>query len=505
MRFEVVKQDLYSFTRATLLELFLKAKSDEGKISFAKALGSFSFHNYTGHFREPELESFFEDFSFRTFSNFRYVKPHFNNPHLVHVVTRTYPIGGHSRFLENLIQLDKTHVHHLIVLDQQDVPRRQELDNLIHSQNGNIKYLEEEVLIKKCRELLHFVTEIGGKIMLHHHPDDLIPSLSLSVLKENFEIIFFNHADHCFSFGFELASKVINIREEAHRMTVHWRGVRNSYVLPLPILKPEFQPSDVSRIKLKYNIPEGKKVGLCIAGPHKLKIKDGFHFFKTIQKALDENKDLLVLMVGVDENSTQDENLGYIGHERLRLLGTINDPSELQFIADIAIDPIPMGSYTALLETCHYGAYPMVSYNQAPLFNLYDDPSFKGNYAISLTEAAYLDQIRNSLNYVTEVDKKLRCGQISLYHSRELWLKSYFRILQLNDLNEIVELPKVNHKLVFLNQNEDKVKNSLLFVLHANIEHLHFFTNFGLMMRLMCYDFSIREVGSLIKSKIRLK
>jgi hypothetical protein len=501
----VGKQNLYSFTRTTLLQLFSKAKSDEGKIAFAKALGTFSFNNYTGHFREPELESFFEDFSIRHFSNYLTAIPQKGNNHLVHIVTRTYPIGGHSRFLENLIQLDQNHTHHLIVLDQQKIPKRQELDKLILDQNGSIAYLEEIALKEKCAALLDFIIENAGRIMLHHHPDDLIPSVSFPVLKKNFEIIVFNHADHCFSFGFELASKVINIREEAHRMTVHWRNVKNSFVLPLPILKPEFQDSDSAQIRLKYQVPAGKKVGLCIAGPHKIMRTADFHFFRTITKALEENEDLIILLVGVEENTVKDERLGFIGHERLKLLGTINDPSELQFIADLAIDPIPMGSYTALLETCHYGAYPLVSYNQAPLFNLYDDPSFKGNYTLSLTESAYLDQIKHSLNHVTEVDKKLRHGQISLYHSRALWLKSYFRILQLNDLNENVELPIVNHKLFFLNQKELKAKNSLLFVLHANIEYLHFFTTFGLMIRLMSYGFSLREVGSLIKRKIRLK
>ena len=139
---------------------------------------------------------------------------------------------------------------------------------------------------------------------------------------------------------------------------------------------------------------------------HKLMPSAEYNFFRTMNKALTENDNLQVAVVGGTPEKIRELNLDKYEHPRFYFLGTITDPSELQAHSDLAIDPIPMGSYTALLETCWYGAIPMVRYNSIELFDLTKDLSFQSKFNVSHDETTYLAEIKKAVNSENSEEKK---------------------------------------------------------------------------------------------------
>ncbi len=472
--------------RKLYLKLFRSVKSDEAKLNIAKAFGTFAMQNYTGHFREPEIESFLSDYSNRRFNNTSETKP-LDEKILIHIISKTFEIGGHSRFLENLIQLDDEHVHHLIVTDQCETQPRENIYTLIKEKKGTITHLDGST-DNKAEQLLVTVSVLGGKIMLHHHPNDIIPSISLPALKNKYPIFLFNHSDHTYSFGFELSPVVINIREEAARISYHWRRCSRNAVLPLPIIKREILRSKADVFK-KFGLDPKLKLGLCIAGMHKLVPSGEYNFFRTMHKALSENMDLQVAIIGVTKEKLVEYGLDQFHHPRFHFLGVIEDPSEIQAYADLAIDPIPMGSYTALLETCWYGALPIIPYNPLPLFDLSKDDGIGEQFSPQLSEREYLNEISRLLiqpSLVIDVSKQ----KLQSIHNSEEFKKNLWNCLEIKNEYEKIQIPHKGDQWNRLLKEEDKITFQLFNLIEKNLKEL------GNKKYLLLLQFSLVKAAS---------
>ena len=488
--------------RKLYLKLFRFVNTDEAKLNIAKSFGNFALQNYTGHFREPEIETFLSDYGNRLFENDS-GNILFEDKILIHIITKTFEIGGHSRYLENLLQLDDIHTHHLIISDQGKTKPRENIYTLIKQQKGTITHLEGSI-DDKAKQLIEVISILGGKIMLHHHPNDIIPSISLSILRENFPIFFFNHSDHTYSFGFELNPVVINIRQEAARITYQWRLCEKNTVLPLPIIKPEIKLSR-EKVLLKYGLNPELKLGLCIAGMHKLIPNSEYNFFRTMYKVLNENENIQITVVGVTIENIRDLNLMEYEHPRFYFLGTITDPSELQAHADLAIDPIPMGSYTAFLETIYYGAFPLTCYNSPLLFDLTQDPALKNFFQMTKNEEEYLNQLKSAINTFDSNDQNRLKDIFYKHHCGESWNKMFQNSLQPMDVLKIPNFTTVysiDNKLPAFSQKQDKIKYSFIKcgVRIANDITLHL--KIIISIRMIVAGFTLNEVKSFFKIRI---
>lgn len=491
---------IYTF----LLKLFSQVKPVETKFKLARFIGETASKNYVGIFREPLIEDFLKDYSSQFVTSSEIVEPKNSKEHIVHVFTTTYQTGGHTRFVENLIQLDTKRTHHLLVTEQGAIPPREALTELVKQNKGNILFLEESTIESKVNQIQHFILGNAGKAMLHIHPYDLLPSLAIHPIKEKIEVEFFNHSDHCFSFGIDVADKVINIRDEAHNITVQQRNHTNSFILPLPIIKKEIDESEKQSIRLKYDIESETKVALSIGSAYKFQRKDNHYFFRTIYQAVLQNKDLKVLIIGLAESELTKFKLEYIPHERILLLGIIEDPSELQAIADIVIDPMPFGSYTALLETCFYGAYPLVCYDTIPLFDLYRDPAFHGLIKMDVNESDYLKHLEKIVNGEVEMNRQQIKSNIAAYHCGKEWLSQYEKIMAGTELAPPSQEPTQPDRLSFMNEDLDQVKQKLLSFFYENIRHFNKKEVAKIALYLVSNKYKTREILGILK-KYHLK
>jgi hypothetical protein len=492
---------LFSF----LVSLIQQVKSTEAKIALAKYCGTLASKNYCGTFRDRNIDAFFKSYALKNNKVFPPLKAHDTNQ-IVHVFTTTYITGGHTRFLENLVQLDDCYLHHLLITDQGEIPVRQSLFDFIQSKGGDVHLLQKNTLNEQILAFQAFISEKASKIILHIHPHDILPSIALQNKPDELEVLFFNHADHLYSYGCDVSTTIINIREEAQRISVHERKMQHSCILPLPILKKEASTFNLSDIREKYGVKENEIIGLSIGNPAKFHKNKQHHFFKTIYTALEQNPRLKIFVVGVGHADFCPE-LDVREHQRLEFLGTQKDPSELQRIADIAIDPMPFGSYTALLETCYYGAYPLVCYNTIPLFNLYADVAFNGNITLDLTEESYLQHLHQFCEGELQFSKNNIAAAVKETHTGSMWVKQLHHILsgKAIEMNNNAPLPSDSSRFYELNQPIKTIQYSALVFFYENI---HLFTRKEVMkiiLHLTMNRYSRRETLGIIKKSIQGK
>lgn len=482
-----------------LVKLLQNVQSTDAKIALTKYCGILASKNYCGTFRSFEIEEFLTSLS-QPFSKQAPPLKVLNTKQLVHIFTTTYNTGGHTRFLENLVQLDDTYTHHLLITNQGKTPPRTALIELILSKGGKIHFIKEADLKDQVQDFTTFVSENASSILLHIHQHDFLPSIALGPYKDQIDIHFFNHADHSFSYGCDISKSVINIREEAQKISCFERKQPNSPILPLPIVKNDSIAKEYLSIRTKYGISETDIVGVSIGNPFKFYTSEKHYFFHTIFKGLEQNPRLKIFIVGVDKSDFCKE-LGVIEHDRLVFLGILPDPSEVQFIADIIFDPMPLGSYTALLETSYYGAYPMVCYGTIPLFNLYNDESFKGRFTIDLNEKDYLEHLKALCDGKIAFNREEISTTVKAHHSGKEWLFRFYSIIE-NDYN----LPPITapsnqdlDRFYELNEPWQRIQYSTLSFFYENI---HLFTRkevLKIVLHLISNRYSVKETLGIIK------
>ena len=342
--------------------------------------------------------------------------------------------------------------------------------------------------------------------MLHIHPHDILPSIALQNIPDGIEVLFFNHADHLFSYGCDVSTEIINIREEAQRISVHERYMQHSCILPLPIIKKEASTFNLSNIREKYGVKENDIIGLSIGNTAKFYKNKQHHFFKTIYTALEQNPRLKIFVVGVSQADFCPE-LDVREHARLVFVGIQKDPSELQRIADIAIDPMPIGSYTAMLETCYYGAYPLVCYNAIQLFDIYTDEAFNGKISLDLTEESYLQHLHQFCEGKLEFSKIDIADAVKETHAGSMWVKQLHHILKekATGTTNNTPLPCDLSRFYELNQPAKTIQYSALVFFY---EHIHLFTRkevLKIILHLTMNRYSRRETLGILKKSIQGK
>ncbi|MES2799095.1 MAG: hypothetical protein V4638_03700 [Bacteroidota bacterium] len=490
---------------AFLVRLLQQSKSSDAQLALAKYAGILASKNYCGTFRDATIESFLEEYGKQQSSITPELKAKESNQ-IVHVFTTIYTTGGHTRFLENLVRLDTTYVHHLLITEQGSTSPRTQLLDLIQSKGGKVLVLQPETLPEKLIDFQTFVDDNAAKVILHIHPHDCLPSVALQAYKNLLDIHFFNHADHGFSFGCDVSNSIINIRREAQKISMHERKQANSSILPLPIFKEVKSDLEFLTTKLKYGINETDIVAVTIGNPNKFYTTEKHHFFQTMVKGLEENPRLKLFVVGVEPKDFSPA-MDAILHPRIVYLGIIEDPSDIQSIADIAIDPMPMGSYTALLETCFYGASPLVCYGTIPLFDLYKDAAFGGKLKLAANETEYLKQLKNRCDHASPASKQEISDAINEKHAGQTWLAQFHSIMNQKQNVPALERVKPNELERFseLNQAVKVIKYSTLSFFYDNIQLFSRKEVLKISLHLILNRYSIKEILGIVKKSIQVK
>jgi hypothetical protein len=278
----------------------------------------------------------------------------------LHVVTRCYASGGHTRVLERWISASPaTQRHDVVLISQGRRPVPPYLEEVVQQKSGGILHLAPRLPLEKAAELRALAGDYSA-IILHVHPYDIVPMLALSHTKFARPIVLFNHADHLFWLGTSLADLVVNFRSSTLEIGRKARGITHDAVLPLPMkpvpekLRPDRET--LSSIKASLGFPATCKVMVTIASAYKYEPSGGVDFLATIEEILRLEPEAVLLAIGPSARDAQWRRAMKKSNGRIRALGIIPN-SELDrylSIADVALESFPFNSPTALMELARY-------------------------------------------------------------------------------------------------------------------------------------------------------
>jgi hypothetical protein len=299
--------------------------------------------------------------------------------HVLHVMTAGFGSGGHTRLVSAWIKNTcDTAVNSVVTTDQMD-PLPIDLVSSITASGGNYHSLATLSSNPLTRSLI--LRQLGRNwadvVVLHVHPSDATPIVAFGVA-EGPPVIFLNHADHAFWLGTSVADVVADIRPSGQKITLGRRGIKNSKILPIPILKAN-PMSNHEVIRKQLNINKDKIVLLSVGDQFKYTPFGDYDFVSTMEKVLKRNPNVVLFVIGPRQNRRWTEASARVGG-RIKAIGLI-DWSKLHAYyacADIYVEGFPVGGLTAMLEAGFRGI-PIIGVRtpEAPILNGSDDIAIK--------------------------------------------------------------------------------------------------------------------------------
>ena len=283
----------------------------------------------------------------------------------LHIMTRAYTSGGHTRVCERWIKnASSKQVHSVALVSQGDREVPQLLQQATREKRGTVVALEENLPLDAALELRKLASHYHY-IILHVHMYDVVPLLAFGTTEFKRPVIFFNHADHLFWLGCAITDLAINFRSIATTFNERRRAIKNNYVLPLPINGTKQFIKNAQTIintKKQLGFAEDSKVIIVMAPTYKFKQFGKLNLIKTIEEILEQDKNAVLLAIGPSKKDREWRIAFKKNNGRINPIGVIpnNHVENYLQVADVALDSFPICSFTALLDIAQYGI-PCVS------------------------------------------------------------------------------------------------------------------------------------------------
>lgn len=270
---------------------------------------------------------------------------------VLHVASQTTQVGGHTRTIENWVKTDHSSQHSLFITSQQERPLRQELVDSFAGQSGTVALSRErQTRLERALQLRRFAKDNADIIVLHHHPNDVIPIVAFST-KQVPPVALLNHADHIFWLGSSIADVVVNLREIGANLSEERRAISGNAVLPIPLAKEEIEMERKDARQL-FGIPHEATVFLTVGRSLKYRSTSHGNFFCTAQRILDHLPGSRLLIVGMTAEAAETP---FRADGRFVFAGERPSSLEARCAADVYLEGFPFGSQTAALEAARSG------------------------------------------------------------------------------------------------------------------------------------------------------
>lgn len=199
--------------------------------------------------------------------------------------------------------------------------------------------------------------ESARMIVLHTHPDDIEAVIAARLLKSiGVTVVFYNHADHVFSYGISAADIVCEI--SLYGLKISRRSNRvmgKTFFLGIPLTPTAQIPVDHETATAKT---AGMKTVLSCGSGYKYRPAGGQDFSELIDRVLEARTDVQILMVGPNgKEKWWSESISRWG-KRVRFAGILpaNEYAHQLQSADVYVDSFPLCGGTAFPEALLAGA-----------------------------------------------------------------------------------------------------------------------------------------------------
>lgn len=369
----------------------------------------------------------------------------------LHVISVASGTGGHTRVLERWIENCKKYLpvqrHSLCITQQSKTEIPPWLISLIHGGTGEIEILPCNLSILEKAVALRKLAVHYQNVVLHIHPNDVIPNIAFSGPPISTRVFFFNHADHVFSTGISVSNVVLNFRLSGQALSLRERCVNNNYILPIPLPDNEISNSDLllqkANIRDELGIETHAKVILTVGDEYKYKSVLGYNFKQCVRKILESDQSIYIYAVGIPYKGEW-KNLSLESSGRFRAIGKIKDRTLLQNyyrLADVYMEGFPFSSITAMLEAglnmlpiqrMHNVQIPILSGDDIALDNL---------VSIATTEDEYVSGVLKLANMPIEerinLGNKIQSSIIQV-HCGKQWINNYLETILSNSDSKVV-------------------------------------------------------------------
>ncbi len=285
--------------------------------------------------------------------------------HVVHVLTQALQVGGHTRQVWRWIGADAGRRSSVVLTGQGWHPIPEALSHAATSSGGRILDLASRPgLLQDRATRLRKALATANTVVIHAHPFDVVPLLSLEGWQTRPPVLTVNHADHSFWIGLRSTDVVVSFREHGAKLAADRRGVapERSKVVPLPVDPP--QGRSPSTWRADNGLPADAFVTLSIASQYKYRPWGDLDFIDAIGSLVARMPNLHVLVVGPEPTGRWAQSELATGG-RFRALGIRRDVADLLGAADVYLDSFPLSSLTSMLEAGNRGI-PVMKLRSGP-------------------------------------------------------------------------------------------------------------------------------------------
>lgn len=329
-----------------------KNKNLEERLCIAQKALSFATYNNVGCFVSNVLENFYCDIAESL--------PVDNIPQtyepdtVLHVMTLSHLIGGHTRVVEKWINLAPERQKHSVALLNQTCEIPKKLKDNVKNKNGELYIFNPNDDIIKKAEKLRKLAAGFEYVVLHIHMDDPCALIAFGTEKFRRPVLFFNHADHLFWIGKSISDVVLDFRT-IKSITKTRRGIKTPYLLGIP---PEMEiayakPCDKNLLRAELNLPKDKKIILTVGSNFKFTPFKNKSFIDYAIKILNKEQSALLYAIG----PSMEDKMWKEGCEqtngRIVPLGTISYGEKyFKYLqaADLILDSWPMSGGTVVMD-----------------------------------------------------------------------------------------------------------------------------------------------------------
>lgn len=338
----MISNVVHDFLR--ILQAKIERADVDNALALARLYGNIAWNNPVGIYRACDVE----DVVFQKLEHVMKIVTDKARParsaNILHVLTEGYTSGGHTRVLERLVTSAKADVGQDVVV--------------VELCPGEVvrKFTEAGSSVKQVvgtgaaavAELAVMMTEYDS-VILHIHPDDIVSSMAARISRAmGIKVAFYNHADHCFTFGIDSSNVLCEIGaygravSEAHRTEMTWTFAG----IPLDVVSTIPAPRSVKDYVLS-------------SGPaYKFDFSEGGIFSSIVDGVLAEPGARMVVVgagrLPVDASRTL---VDFVGNGRLVLTPQISHASYTGYLAACRcyVDSAPVTGGSALPEAALLG------------------------------------------------------------------------------------------------------------------------------------------------------
>ena len=336
-----------------MVDVAVQGETLSNRMAKAAEAVTFALYHATGYYASPAIERIYLEAA-ATIPDVA-CKPVKGT--VLHVMTKAYASGGHTRVVQRWMELSKAGERHSVVfLKQENEPVPAWLNEAAKGHGGElIMFNETDDII--CALRLRQLAAKYERIVLHVHMNDPIALIAFGVESFTTPIIYFNHADHLFWLGVSVADIVADLRYD--NFSYKRRDVRQSYVLGIPC-DPFVDNRFADRLSTRRELrmPENGQVIVTTGSEYKYQPIGSNCLCKQLIEIVKKNDNVTCYAIGPSIESREWKWANEVTMGKIQPLGVVTNKDlyrKYLQAADLYIGSYPYGGYTSMMDAVQCG------------------------------------------------------------------------------------------------------------------------------------------------------